>query len=159
MRIHNLTTSELNKANCEINQSHTACDYCLRSRRLSLNAYSSCHNSKAVASLRLVSPTKVVCPVFFVNSAAKKNNNFIRVSPPAWCHPRRPSLSDSTAQKYELRVVFEYRMQLRGRIGVLNYMILRMPQNGIDLHRLIYGFSHARHPRISIVLASHIVID
>jgi len=46
-------------------------------------------------------PSNVVCPVFFVNSATTKFN-FIRVSPPGWCHPGRsapppppPPLSDA----------------------------------------------------------------
>ena len=43
-----------------------------------------------------LSPSDVVYPVFFLNSATK--NNFSWMSPPGWCHPGRSasSPSDST---------------------------------------------------------------
>jgi len=46
-------------------------------------------------------PFNIVCPVFSVNSATKKIN-FIRMSPPAWCHPGRSTPpSDTTGGGFE----------------------------------------------------------
>jgi len=58
----------------------------------------------AVVSSSPLPSSRVVYPVFFSNSATEIN--FIRVSPPGWCHSRRSAspLSDATAPNFYKRV-------------------------------------------------------